>query len=136
MPAMQDVEWHSRRVDDWYTPALALNAAAFLYCALFCQRVLTDDSAVDALSSGRMLPAVDLVLLIFLFTNITLDRVAYSVGSNAGKAALHVLEVPVYVAGAWLLCWNPRSSVLDRFHLRVRALSLSLQELCCNTLHA
>ena len=35
---LQDVEWHSRAIDDWFTPALALNAAAFLYCALFCQR--------------------------------------------------------------------------------------------------
>jgi hypothetical protein len=66
-----------------------------------------------------MLPAVDLVLLIFLFCNITLDRVCYSVGSNAGKALLHLLEVPVYLVGGWLLCWNTRATILDRFHLRV-----------------
>ena len=114
-------------MDDWFTPTLTLNITAFIYVALFCQRVLTDNSAVDALSSGRMLPAVDLVLLIALFCNITLDRIAYSVGSNAGKAVLHLVEVPLYFVAAWLLCWSERATATDRVHLRVRFVRAGLR---------
>ena len=131
------MEWHSRPVDDWFTPTLALDVAAFAYAALFCQRVLTDDSAVDTLSAGRMLPAVDLLLLVVLFVNITLDRICYSVGSVAGKGALHVAEVPLYMLGTWLLCWSPRATATDRFHLRVRPIPSSVviidRPSCCCT---
>lgn len=116
---VQDVEWQSRAVEDWFTPALTFAVLAFLYCAVFCQRVVTDDSAVDALSPGRALPAATLVLLIVLFCNIVLDRICYSIGSNAGKAVLHLLEVPLYFIGGWLLFWSASTTAIDRWHLKV-----------------
>lgn len=122
----QDVEWQSRPIGDWFTPTLALSVAAFVYFALFCQRVITDSSSVDVLRAGRTLPAADLLVLIILFVNITLDRICYSVGSNCGKALLLLSEVPTYLTGAWLLCWSPDSTLADRLHLRVRSLLFPL----------
>ena len=116
----QDVEWQSRPISDWFTPTLALSVAAFLYFAFFCQRVITDSSSADVLRTGRTLPAADLLVLVILFFNIMLDRICYSVGSNCGKALLLLCEVPLYLAGAWALCWSSDSTLADRLHLRVR----------------
>ena len=74
---------------------------------------------VDALSPGRALPAAALVMLIILFCNLVLDRICYSTGSNAGKAMLHMIEVPLYFAGGWLLFWNADTDNADRGHLKV-----------------
>jgi hypothetical protein len=116
---VQDVEWHSCPIVDWYTPTLTLSVASFIYCAFFCQKVIMDNSSIDVLRTGRTLPAADLFVLVVLFVNMTLDRMCYSIGSSCSKALLLLVEVPLYFIGSWLLCWNNASSASDRFHLKV-----------------
>lgn len=87
------MESHSRANQDWYALIAALDIMAFTFVALYYNRMVKASGSIQEITSQHVVPLGYLVTLIVLFLLLVLDRVTYTIGSQAGKATLHVGQV-------------------------------------------
>jgi hypothetical protein len=87
-------EHFSRNAHDWYAATAFLDILAFLYVAMYYNKVVSGAAgSLSDITTEHVVPLGYLLTLMTLFMFIVLDRVAYTLGSSAGKTALHTLCV-------------------------------------------
>eukprot|EP00887_Chlorella_sp_A99_P004668 scaffold4.g4668.t1 len=114
-----DVEPQSRQPQDWYALTVLFDFLAFVYVALFYNHVVTSARSISEITNEHVVPLGYLLTLILLFLLLVLDRLVYTLGSPAGKAALHVGQLALYFWYCLSLFWSPMASAAARAHLRV-----------------
>ena len=85
------VDHHSRQSEDWYAVIASLDMMAFLFIAFNYSKIVKAAGSVQEITSQHVVPLGYLITLIVLFVLIVMDRLVYTMGSQAGKAALHVV---------------------------------------------
>ena len=81
---------HGRQARDFYAATAALDILAFLFVAVYYNRVVSGAGSISEITSQHVVPLGYLIILITLFMFVVMDRVVYTLGSAAGKAALHL----------------------------------------------
>lgn len=72
-----------------YAATTSFDFAAFLFVAVYYNRVGSSAGSLSDLTSRQVIPLDYLLCLIALFALLVLDRVAYTLGSPLFKALLH-----------------------------------------------
>lgn len=81
---------HGRQARDFYAATAALDILAFLFVAVYYNRVVSGAGSLSEITSQHVVPLGYLIILMTLFMFVVLDRVVYTLGSAVGKAALHL----------------------------------------------
>lgn len=101
------VEAHSRSARDYYAATATLDLLALLYVAFFYNQVVSAAGSISEITSQHAVPIGFLLTLMILFGFVVLDRVAYTLGSAAGKFALHMVEMALLLSYCSFLAWSP-----------------------------
>ncbi|KAL6770350.1 hypothetical protein ACKKBG_A34605 [Auxenochlorella protothecoides x Auxenochlorella symbiontica] len=117
-PVVLAAEHHSRQSRDWYAITAAIDFVAFIYVALFYNKVVASARSLSEITNEHVVPLGYLVTLITLFMLIVLDRLFYTVGSPLGKAMLHCTQMAVFFSYCLSLFWSPATSGRAHAHLR------------------
>ena len=86
-------ETHGRQSLDFYAATAVLDFIALSFVAVYYNRVVHGAGSISEITSQHVVPLGYLVTLMVLFMFVVMDRVVYTLGSAAGKAALHVMYV-------------------------------------------
>ena len=88
---IQFCEYHSRQSQDWYALTVLFDMVAFIFVALSYNKMVRSPGSIQEITSQHVVPLGYLVTLLILFVFLVLDRLIYTIGSQAGKAVLHLL---------------------------------------------
>lgn len=102
-------EAHSRRALDFYAAGAAFDMLAFVFAAMWFNLISKAAGSLTEITSEHVVPLGYLLTLIVLFLFLVTDRTIYVVGSQTGKACLHVVQVAVWMWYCSLLVWGPTS---------------------------
>ncbi len=108
-PALKVVsaEPHGRQARDFYALTAVLDILAFIFVAVYYNRVVQAAGSLSEITSQHVVPLGYLLTLITLFMFIVMDRVVYTLGNAAGKVALHVAEMALFFWYCSSLVWDP-----------------------------
>lgn len=84
------IDHYSKQSEDWYALVASLDMITFLFIAFNYSKIVKAAGSVQEITSQHVVPLGYLITLIILFVLIVMDRLVYTMGSQAGKAALHV----------------------------------------------
>jgi len=98
-------EPHGRQARDFYALTSIFDILAFIFVAVYYNKVVQAAGSLSEITSQHVVPLGYLLTLITLFMFIVMDRVVYTLGNAAGKAALHVAEMALFFWYCSSLVW-------------------------------
>jgi hypothetical protein len=99
-------EPHGRQARDFYALTSIFDILAFIFVAVYYNKVVQAAGSLSEITSQHVVPLGYLLTLITLFMFIVMDRVVYTLGHAAGKAALHVAEMALFFWYCSSLVWD------------------------------
>ena len=128
------VDHHSSQSHDWYALTVLFDWCTFIFVALVYNKMVKGPGSIQEITSQHVVPLGYLTTLMVLFAFFILDRLVYTLGSQAGKACLHLIQVLVSLWYSEAVTWSMGSSVATHmFYLRIllvlRCISFALSAL-------
>lgn len=99
-------EPHGRQARDFYALTSIFDILAFIFVAVYYNKVVQAAGSLSEITSQHVVPLGYLLTLMTLFMFIVMDRVVYTLGNAAGKAALHVAEMALFFWYCSSLVWD------------------------------
>lgn len=110
---IQSCEHHSRQSQDWYALTVLFDMIAFIFVALSYNKMVRSPGSIQEITSQHVVPLGYLVTLLILFVFLVLDRLIYTIGSQAGKAVLHLMYDTLCRSLKDILCAKPDLHIRD-----------------------
>jgi hypothetical protein len=89
------IDHHSSQSHDWYALTVLFDWCTFIFVAIVYNKMVRGPGSIQEITSQHVVPLGYLATLMVLFTFFILDRLVYTLGSQAGKGTLHLIQILV-----------------------------------------